>query len=426
MITSSTKDNLNHINKLYSFTNNEKTSNKDSYSLDNVKKILLELGNPQDKIKTVHIAGTNGKGSTAYFLNSIMIKSGYKCGIYTSPHLLKINERIAVNETDISDYDLNLLLGKIISIVEKLNLPATFFDLLTCTAFQYFYEQKVDVCIIETGLGGRLDSTNVITPMCSLITQISLDHTQILGETLTEITREKAGIIKENVPVLTNNTNEEILSELSLFANTQKSPFYIMGQDFVLSSTNHNNYNFKFDSLNINFEIDFDKLKYKAPHYLLNMSLAIACISILMGQYPRININSLLMGIYTANIPGRFQCLKDKPKIIFDPAHNPNAMEQLALHIKNTFPHKTIHIILAIMEDKDFLSIIEILKKYDFKLYYCLINDDRLYKLSKKDYNYFNGIIEAENLNTITSNFPQNDIIVFTGTFKLYEYASQL
>jgi len=202
----------------------------------------------QEEIDTIHISGTNGKGSVAYMLNSIFIEAGFKTGLYTSPHLLRLNERIKINNVDISDNDLNKYLEDLFQYLD-LNKPIvpTYFDVITFAGFKYFYDSQIDIAIIETGMGGRVDSTNVITPICSVITEISMDHTAILGSSIKEITGEKAGIIKERIPVVTSNSDPEILEIISMKAKNMNSDLLIINRDFSIENITKKNSAFLYD-----------------------------------------------------------------------------------------------------------------------------------------------------------------------------------
>jgi len=199
--------------------------------LDRISKILDYLGNPQNKFKSIIVGGTNGKGSVSSIISSVLINNNYKAGLYTSPHLIKVNERISLNYKSISNYDLSVLIKKLKNICIELDVKPSYFEFLTALSFMYFYGKNIDICILEVGMGGRWDATNVVTPLISVITNISFDHMDYLGNTLHEIGQEKAEIIKNNVPVVTacsTNTLNPIISK----TNSNSAPIYRYGIEF--------------------------------------------------------------------------------------------------------------------------------------------------------------------------------------------------
>ena len=218
---------------LNTYINNEKIKNYQNYSLNTVKALMHELGNPHENLKSIHIAGTNGKGSTAYMLNEIFIRAGYKTGLYVSPHLVRLHERISINKRQIEESVLYTYARLIDALALSMPTRPTFFDMLTAIALRYFYDEQCDICIMETGLGGRLDSTNIINPLISVITDISQDHVSILSGNLTAIAREKAGIIKKNRPVITTNRDKAVLDIIRNTSRTCGSPLLVHGKDYT-------------------------------------------------------------------------------------------------------------------------------------------------------------------------------------------------
>lgn len=232
--------------RLEPLIDNEKTGHVSfvNYSLKDIKYLLKHFGNPHKRTKMIHIAGTNGKGSVAYMLNSILIASDLRVGLYTSPHLDRINERIKVNNKEISNQVLHRYTDELMDILDKKpDLRPTYFDALTLFAFRYYDEQDVDIAVIETGLGGRLDSTNVISPLISVITDISIDHKNVLGNTIREIASEKSGIIKKKKPVITSNSNRVALEEITNTAKECSSELFILNRDFRIKNIKSQNKN---------------------------------------------------------------------------------------------------------------------------------------------------------------------------------------
>ncbi len=294
------------------------------YNLDlgAIKGLLSKLSNPQDKLKVIHIAGTNGKGSTAAMLSSILKEAGYKVGLYTSPHLIEFNERFQINKKKITDKDILKYFNKIYPYYEN----ETFFEFTTALAFLYFYEKKVDFLILEVGMGGRLDATNVITPLVSVITNISLEHQQYLGKNIRKIAYEKAGIIKNNVPVVTGATGSA-LTEIKKIAKKRKSKIHI-----IKNSSK---------SIKLNLNGKFQKN---------NALLAIKTIELLKKDY-KITKSDIKKGLLNIKWPGRLHFLTKN--ILVDCAHNLDAIKTIKKDlIKIKKQYKKLILITGIMSDK--------------------------------------------------------------------------
>ena len=394
---------------LSSFINNEKTQKFDSYELSHIRKISSLLENPENSFKSFHIAGTNGKGSTSEHIHSLLTSSGLKPGLYTSPHLMRINERIRT-DSDISDDDLLSVIEEIIQYSES--AEATYFDILTLSAFLYFKRKNISHAVIECGLGGRLDSTNIILPQASIITTISKDHTHILGDTIENIACEKSGIIKKNIPVVTGILPEsaaEIIRQTSLLNN---SPLYRYGFEFIAENIREDgnvSFDFKSDRLNVkNIRISNHN-----PVQCINMSIAIqSCIA------AGINLNEeiIMKSAENFKIRGRLEILCKNPEIIFDAAHNEESIYALkkALLTKN----KRIKIFLSIMKDKDYNSIFEILKSFAYETVLVNLDDERALMT--------NGAVSAADKEKIASMIDPSAVNVFTGTFRIYSLACEI
>ena len=290
--------------------------------LEVITTLLNTLGNPHQQYKSIHIAGTNGKGSTAAFLAQILIEAGYKVGLYTSPHLIQFNERIKINGKDISELDLINLIAVIKEKAEKNNLQLTFFEFTTALAFFYFAQQKIDVAVVETGMGGRLDVTNVIQPEVTIITNISLDHQQYLGETKEEIAAEKSGIIKDKAIVVTVEEDKEVLKIIEkkcmeknagLFlsdkawpqeASLERQIFTVKGQEYTIHLL--------------------------GEHQLQNAALAIKAASLLAERGLLISSYNIQEGFKKAYWPGRLEIICNEPLVLVDCAHNLAGMQELA------------------------------------------------------------------------------------------------
>lgn len=326
--------------------------------LDKILKLLHEMGNPQTKFKSIHIAGTNGKGSTAALLESIYRHAGYKTGLFTSPHLLAINERIQINAVPIP-------MEKLISGVDKLKddierIRCTYFEALTALAFRYFADSGIDVALVEVGLGGRLDATNVILPVLSIITQIDLDHTEHLGKTLTEIANEKAHIIKTNIPCLWQSQNPEVSAVISKYASEQNSEPRTLDE---MCSVQTNRCTEDFSEFNLIFADDkFEDLKLQLPgsYQINNAALAVAATKILYEKFD-LTKEDVYRGLRNVKWPGRLQKLKDRPKIIVDVAHNTAAVKAIMKDLKRIYQFERLIVLIGLLNDKNFREISNII-----------------------------------------------------------------
>ena len=307
--------------------------------LDHTIQLLNRCGNPHNKLKTIHIAGTNGKGSTAAILQSILRTAGLKVGLYTSPHLVSFNERIRVNGSPISN-------DFIIDFMKKFNddineIESTFFETTTVLSLCYFYFKKVDVAIIETGLGGRLDSTNVLNPNLSIITSIDIDHQNILGNTIDEIANEKAGIIKNNTPLITFKQPKKILDILRNRAKMLNAKIEIVVDPQKIFV---DNFSTKFVINNKTFSIPLI-----GEHQAYNAALAIRSSNIFMGP---LSYEMIKDGVKNTVWPGRFQLLNNKLKIFYDVAHNSAGINTIRSTLNSLNALEKIGLII-LKEDKD-------------------------------------------------------------------------
>ncbi len=303
--------------------------------LERVTYLLKRLGNPHRKFKSIHVAGTNGKGSTAAMIASILKKGGYKVGLYTSPHLFGYTERIKINDKSISKAELNKGLKLIEKIAKRQTDKPTVFEVLTAVAFWYFAKKKIDYAVVEVGMGGRLDATNVIFPLVTIITNIDYEHTDVLGTTLEKIAREKAGVIKPEVPVVTAETRLQSLKEIKEVC--EKNKCFLIGIDQKQAELNSN---------------------LLGPHQKINAACAISAIRLAGIKVPERVIAKGLMGV---SWPGRFQVLSRRPLIVVDGAHNPAGAKALRVTIKEMFPGKYT-LIYGCQERKDFQNVIKELK----------------------------------------------------------------
>ena len=326
--------------------------------LDRIKKLLDITGNPQDKLRYVHVAGTNGKGSVSNMTASILKCAGYKTGLFTSPHITGFGERMQINGEQISEEDIVSLTERLFPFAKAMNEQGeiiTEFEFVTVMAFHYFSEQKCDVVVLETGLGGRLDATNVINkPLCSVITSISLDHTAVLGDTLAKIAFEKCGIIKENsktvFSVQEDEVNDVVFTAAAVRHNTIFTPGNLPVVESDISGTT-----VQYFGANI-------KLPLLGEHQVENMRLVLSIVTALNESGLCISPENVKQGIESVKMPARFELFSKEPLIIVDGAHNPGGCKALAASVDRYLSGKKIICIMGMLKDKDSVSAIEYLR----------------------------------------------------------------
>ncbi|GAA0092145.1 folylpolyglutamate synthase/dihydrofolate synthase family protein [Paraclostridium bifermentans] len=334
--------------------------------LDNIKKLLELLGNPQNNLKIIHVAGTNGKGSTCSFISSILKESGYKVGLYTSPFLETFTERIRVNGENIREEEV----GKIVSLIkEKIEIMVsegysypTEFEIVTAMAFYYYNQEKVDFVALEVGLGGRYDATNVIDrPVVSAITSISLDHTGILGDTLGKIAFEKGGIIKEDCPTIVYPQQEEASEVIKNICAEKKSKY--MECDFKNIEIKSSNINSQIYNCNINGkELRDLEIKLIGDHQIKNSIVALNVIDYLNDiKITNISEENIRKGLLETKWPGRIEKISENPMFIIDGAHNEEGAKSLANSIDKYFENKNKILVIGMLEDKDIESVLDLL-----------------------------------------------------------------
>ncbi|MGX4686957.1 bifunctional folylpolyglutamate synthase/dihydrofolate synthase [Vagococcus sp. JNUCC 83] len=337
--------------------------------LTRINYLLEQLDNPQDKLKIVHIGGTNGKGSTTTFLRCLLEQQGLSVGTFTSPYIESFNERIAINGQPIPNEDLVELCEKIIPIVDKMDdvpgLAHTVeFEVLTAMMFDYFVDKKVDIVLVEVGLGGRYDCTNVMTPLVSVITTIGLDHVDILGDTIEQIASQKAGIIKENRPVIVGKLSDEAFDVISKEAKELHAPIERYGVDFTsryLQPTDNWGESFDFKSE----AIDLKQLTINmvGKHQVDNASVAIETFNKVSDMlHLPVSNRDYQKGLQHAFWPGRMEKISDEPFIVLDGAHNDHAMEVLVDNLQREFSDRTIHTIFGALTTKDIQGMINLLQ----------------------------------------------------------------
>ena len=322
--------------------------------LATIRSILNALGDPQNNFYSIHVAGTNGKGSVAAALSSILQQSGYRVGLYTSPHLVRFNERICINNRQIS----NDAVVKSYQAVQKAHLgnrTPTFFELTTAMAFYEFARRRVDWAVIETGMGGRLDATNVIDPVISIITNVSMEHRAYLGNTLARIAREKAGIIKQATPVVTAIKQRQAKSVIQRIAGKKSAPLYMLGKNFKVRRQPAGGFSY--------YGIEntwHDMHTALQGHYQVeNAALAIAACELLNKNHTSISQQSIRDGLTKTSWPGRLEIVSEHPMIILDGAHNLMAARELAKFLGNNLAQRPITLVVGILDDKPYQSMLK-------------------------------------------------------------------
>lgn len=330
-------------------------SSGEDHTLRNIRKVMEAFDNPQDKIKTIHVAGTNGKGSTAKMLANVLSKK-VKCGIFTSPYMVRINEEISINGVDISNEDFCNLMDRIRPVAEKCDEEGyhiTYFEFLTAMVYLYFYEQKVDVAVIEVGLGGSLDSTNIIkSPLASVICSISMDHMNVLGSTIEEIAANKAGIIKKNRPVF-------------VYPQTSEEAFRVIKEKSIAEQAQL--FTFKKDEINIKDSSDFGntfdfksnkdlQTSLRGEHQIYNASLVLMVLDYFKDDF-NLSEKDIKDGIKETYNPGRLDLVSTNPRVLLDGSHNKESIDALLASLKN-FDYEKLIVGFSILKDKDHKDII--------------------------------------------------------------------
>ncbi len=403
--------------------------------LDNTISICKYLGNPERKFKTIHVAGTNGKGSTSHMLASIFQEAGYTTGLYTSPHLYDFRERIKVNGEMCSKEFVTSFTNRMKNLIDE--IEPSFFELTVGMAFEYFAENKCDIAIIETGLGGRLDSTNVISPELSIITNIGWDHMALLGDTLPKIAAEKAGIIKKDTPVVISEMIPETKTVFDEKAKALEAPIYD-AEDFLQFQSFQNNWQsalFEFNQPLIhlldaplftkNFTIECDLPgKYQSKN-LRGVLLAVQLLSQMGWTLKASKVLTALKKVKkNTGLMGRWECIQENPRVVLDVAHNEHGIRAL-LEQLDTLHYQQLHIITGMVKDKDINAVLALLPK-NASYYFTQSHLPRaLPSIELAAIATANGLqgLEFENVNlalaTAKKNANPNDLIIVIGSIFL-------
>ena len=353
---------------IYSFTDLEVAPEQrygpDAYDPTRPARLLAALGNPHRAFPCIHIAGTKGKGSVAAICASVLREAGLRTGLYTSPHLRSFTERIQVNGGQIPERALADLVAEIQPAVALIP-EITTFEVVTALMFLYFSRQQVDVGVIEVGLGGRLDATNVISPLVSVITSISYDHTNLLGETLSEIAGEKGGIIKCSIPVISAPQDEEALAVLETIAHDREAPLSVVesralpGRDWWYRSVEVQLDGQVFQAGRVGQQGARYFLPLLGLYQVINSTVALAALSVVQEMVPALSDEAIKAGVAAVSWPGRFQILSRRPALVVDGAHNADSANRLRHTLESIYPGRRLFLILGITAGKDVEGIIE-------------------------------------------------------------------
>ncbi|SHK43758.1 dihydrofolate synthase / folylpolyglutamate synthase [Hathewaya proteolytica DSM 3090] len=334
--------------------------------LERITRLLKLLGNPQDDLKFIHIAGTNGKGSVTAMVSNILFKAGYKVGMFTSPYIEFFEERIQINNECIPRNTVAQIIEQLKPCIEKLAEegyePVTYFEVVTCMCLIYFKREKVDFAVMEVGMGGRMDPTNIINPLVSVITSISYDHMQYLGDTLCKIAFEKAGIIKEKTPVVIYPQETEVYDVIRRVCSDKEAPSVFVKKedvDFIgVVSDNEVRQQLLIKTSNNKYEVQLNLL---GTHQLLNCAVAVNVIELLQSMGCCITEKHIKLGLETVFWKGRLEILKKSPLIVIDGAHNIDAMVRLKESVIKYFKFRSLYLILGIVKDKEVEKMVSII-----------------------------------------------------------------
>ena len=395
------------LNFIHSFKGNGRRP-----QLERMRWLLKQAGNPQTHFPTVHIVGTNGKGSTTSYLQNILTKSGYQVGTFTSPYITRFNERISINGTEIPDKDLISLVAKAQVLLDDLEEHTAFerpteFELVTLLMFLYFDLKQVDMAIIEAGIGGRLDSTNVLSPELVICTSIGFDHTETLGNSLLDIANHKAGVMRENTPILLGRVSAEVEHFFNQKSYDLQAPLAIIDREIQLLPKDNQTIQISYD----HWESPNLKLPMLGQHQENNAGLAVTAAHILAQTFSKITDKSIQEGIEETHWPGRSEWIGNN--IYLDGAHNPQGIASLKQVLKDNFANRRVHILFAGLRRKPLADLLEELKDYDitvtsFDFFEALPLDDYP-KDFKRAADYRDWLAQAESANS-------DDLFVVTGS----------
>lgn len=390
--------------------------------LSRMHNILKKMDNPNKKLSGIHIAGTNGKGSTAAICEALALEHGFSTGMNTSPHLVDYKERFRLNGNNI-DFE-NLL--RIYHEWENIfhNEQASFFEITTAIAFYYFWEQQIDMAIFEVGLGGRLDGTKPFSSTVSIITTIAYDHLKSLGNTLSKIAYEKAGIIKNNQQVILGKIKNQPKETIKKIASARNAQAYEFGKDFTIKNIKINKDGTYFDYLSSDFALDNIRINLLGKYQAINASLALTAFHMfLLSKGLKLNLDKIKLAMQKVNWPGRLQIIRRQPIVIIDGAHNEEGIDALIKNINKLYPKERIFFLLAILKDKNLDKIIRNICILSRKIFISKNNSSRAADISLqekfvKKYTLNYEIIPniAKAYNSALAEINKNDVLIVSGS----------
>lgn len=430
-----------YLDSFINYELNLQAVSSSQFKLDRIEQLLEELGNPHKDLKCIHVAGTKGKGSTCAFAASILQQAGYKVGLYTSPHLKNFRERIRILNLSaprpdsgdlfrdcITNEELENILQDMKPALEKFRNTelgtVTYYEVLTAAAFCYFHRENVDCMVLETGLGGRLDATNVVDSLVCGITPVSLEHTQILGNTIEAIAAEKAAIIKGNRPVVIVAPQERSAAAvIEARCQSQKAPCLPVGQDISYEFMRQDLQGLIFDVRSLRRVYRGLRSPLLGKHQMMNAAVAIGMVEVLDLFGFEVSEEQIHQGVARVQWPGRFEIVQQKPVVILDCAHNPSSTRQLISTLEELFPGKQVRLVFGISNDKDRADICRLLDLVSKDVILTRANHPRASEFSKLDA----GSLFPDKAVVITNNIHQamdaaledcrdDDVVVVTGS----------
>lgn len=398
-------------------------------SLNAIKYFMEKFGNPEKNLRFIHIAGTNGKGSCTEMIANILINAGYKVGKFIGPHLVEYNERISINNKNITNEEMEELIERIKPKIDKYNseseIPISLFETITIMAILYFYESNCDFVVLEVGLGGLYDSTNIVNPIVSIITSIGYDHMRILGNTLAEIAKQKAGIIKENSETIFALSDDEDVNNIINQTCTEKN-----NKLHIVNKQNIKNYSYNQEFQKFDYK-DYEGIliNLKGEKQLLNSCLAIECIDILREKMYNISDEALRRGLKTVIHKGRFETINKEPLMIYDGAHNEPAIENFVKSCEMYYKNQNRVYIISILKRKEYKTILKVLLRSENTVFIFTdgenngkyVPKEELLEIAKKYKNIdsLHALELGEAIDLVRKEY-KDSVIFFVGSFHTY------